>query len=468
MTILDRPSGRGHWALATLGGVIALLGAVLLAGGVWLAALGGSWYYAPAGAAMLISGVLLFRGRNAGAWWFAGVGVVSLLWTWWESGSDYWRWVPRLSLIVGLALVLSLLLPKLHRPVSRTVSRSLAGALAVVFVVAFVLAFMPHGVTEADSALAHAAGLVGGMVNRSASASVAASGVQPANAPADGDWAAYGRSQAGQRYSPLQQINRDNVAQLQQAWLFHTGDLPSKRWGAETTPLKVGDSLYLCTARNQVIALDAASGKQRWRNDPKVKDEAIPYTAACRGVSYYELPAATDTAAATATPSAALCRTRVIEGTLDGRLIALDARSGTPCPDFGNNGQVDITVGMGETPPGYVSINSPPAIVRGVVVTGHQVLDGQKRYEPSGVIEGFDAVTGKLRWAWDMTHPEWNGAPPPAQSWTRGTPNMWTTAAADEQLGYVYLPMGNSTADYWSSSRTPQENRYATCWWRWM
>ncbi|RXU29360.1 hypothetical protein B0A91_00070, partial [Pseudomonas syringae] len=106
---------------------------------------------------------------------------------------------------------------------------------------------MPHGVTEADGALAHAAGMLGGLVNRDTSAPVAASGVQPANAPADGDWAAYGRSQAGQRYSPLQQINRDNVAQLQQACLFHTGDLPNKRWGAETTPLKVGDSLYLCT-----------------------------------------------------------------------------------------------------------------------------------------------------------------------------------------------------------------------------
>ncbi|MBB4771200.1 membrane-bound PQQ-dependent dehydrogenase, glucose/quinate/shikimate family [Xanthomonas sp. LMG 8993] len=463
MTTLHRPSRRGHWALATLGGVIGVLGAVLLAGGVWLAALGGSWYYAPVGVALLIAGVLLFRGRNAGAWWFAAVVAATLPWTWWESGSDYWRWVPRLGLIVGLAFVLALLLPKLERPVSRAMSRSVAGVLAAVFVVAFALAFVPFGVTEADGALAHAAGMAAGLVKRSASAAPAAADGQPGNAPADDDWAAYGRSQAGQRYSPLQQINRDNVAQLKQAWVFHTGDLPSKRWGAETTPLKVGDSLYLCTARNQVIALDAASGKERWRYDPKVKDEAIPYTAACRGVSYYQVPvAANDAAAAVAAEGAPLCRTRIIEGTLDGRLIALDARSGKPCTDFGNNGQVDITVGMGQTPPGYVSINSPPAIVRGVVVTGHQVLDGQKRYEPSGVIEGFDAVTGQLRWAWDMTHPDWNGAPPPGQTWTRGTPNMWTTAAADEQLGYVYLPMGNSTADYWSSSRTPQENRYAT------
>src|SRR3546814_6681121 len=95
---------------------------------------------------------------------------------------------------------------------------------------------------------------------------------------------------------------------------------------------------------------------------------------------------------------------------------------------FGTNCQVDTTICMGEVSPGYVSINSPPTIVRGVVVTGHQVLDGQDRWAPSGVISGFDAVTGKLRWAWDMMHPDWSGYPPPGQTWARGTPNMWTIA----------------------------------------
>jgi quinoprotein glucose dehydrogenase len=117
---------------------------------------------------------------------------------------------------------------------------------------------------------------------------------------------------------------------------------------------------------------------------------------------------------------------------------------------------------MGNTPPGYVSINSPPTIVRGVVITGHQVLDGQDRWAPSGVIRGFDAVTGKLRWAWDMMNPDWTGYPPPGKSWERGTPNMWTIASGDEQLGLVYLPMGNSAADYYSSMRRPAENMYAT------
>ncbi|KAG1542872.1 hypothetical protein G6F50_014053 [Rhizopus delemar] len=117
---------------------------------------------------------------------------------------------------------------------------------------------------------------------------------------------------------------------------------------------------------------------------------------------------------------------------------------------------------MGEVPPGYVSITSPPAIVRGVIVTGHQVLDGQRRDAPSGVIQAYDAITGKLRWAWDMDQPERSGLPPREQTYTRGTPNMWTTATGDEALGLVYLPLGNSAGDYWSGSRTENQNRYAT------
>jgi quinoprotein glucose dehydrogenase len=97
-----------------------------------------------------------------------------------------------------------------------------------------------------------------------------------------------------------------------------------------------------------------------------------------------------------------------------------------------------------------------------VIVTGHQVLDGQRRDAPSGVIQAYDAITGKLRWAWDMDQPERSGLPPHEQTYTRGTPNMWTTATGDEALGLVYLPLGNSAGDYWSGSRTENQNRYAT------
>ncbi len=460
-----------HALVTVLSLVLMLLGVVLGGLGAWLASLGGSWYYVLAGVGLLVAGVLLWGNRRAGALWFGAVFVGTLLWTGWESGSDYWRWVPRLGLIVGIGLVLSLLLPTLDRPFSRRLSRSIAGVLALVFVAAFALAFVPHGVTAASGSFPEA-------MTSTGLAPTADAPLQPADKPGDDDWAAYGRNNAATRFSPLQQITPDNVATLEQAWLFRTGDLPQKRWGAETTPLKVGDTLYLCTARNQLVALNAADGTERWRFDPKIKDKSIPYTAACRGVSYYEVPATAQQAAdadvaadlasglsqvpvLTQLPRSA-CSARIIEGTLDGRLIAVDAATGKPCAGFGNNGQVDITLGMGDSPAGYVSITSPPAIVQGVIVTGHQVLDGQRRDAPSGVIQAYDAITGKLRWAWDMDQPELTGLPAQGKTYTRGTPNMWTTATGDDQLGLVYLPMGNSAGDYWSGSRTENQNKYAT------
>lgn len=460
-----------HALVTVLSLVLIVLGLVLSGLGAWLASLGGSWYYVLAGVGLLVAGVLLWGNRRAGALWFGAVFVGTLLWTWWESGSDYWRWVPRLGLIVGIGLVLSLLLPTLDRPFSRRLSRSIAGVLALVFVAAFALAFVPHGVTAASGSFPEA-------MTSTGLAPTADAPLQPADKPGDDDWAAYGRNNAATRFSPLQQITPDNVAKLEQAWLFRTGDLPQKRWGAETTPLKVGDTLYLCTARNQLVALNAADGTERWRFDPKIKDKSIPYTAACRGVSYYEVPATAQQAAdadvaadlasgqsqvpvLTQLPRSA-CSARIIEGTLDGRLIAVDAATGKPCAGFGNNGQVDITLGMGDSPAGYVSITSPPAIVQGVIVTGHQVLDGQRRDAPSGVIQAYDAITGKLRWAWDMDQPELTGLPAQGKTYTRGTPNMWTTATGDDQLGLVYLPMGNSAGDYWSGSRTENQNKYAT------
>jgi quinoprotein glucose dehydrogenase len=494
-TIIHDDGRRGRdWPLLVLGTITLLLGLVLAVGGAYLASLGGSWYYVLAGIGLVVAGVQLARRRASGAWWFALVFVGTLLWSIWESGLSYWRWIPRFGLVVVLGFFVALLAPRLAGWRSHALSRASAAVLALVFVVAFALAFVPHGVIEAGKPAPTA----------KAASSAAPAAAQPANAPADADWPAYGRNNAAERYSPLAQIDRTNVAKLERAWTYRTGDQPEKRWGAETTPLKVGDTLYLCSARNVMIALDAATGKERWRFDPKVPDKAIPYTAACRGVSYYDatkataaLPAAgaeadaqadatptatahttaaapaaaaavqASTATDTSPPGTALsanapCATRIIGGTLDARLVALDARTGKPCADFGTNGQIDITIGMGEVSPGMVSINSAPTIVRGVVVTGHQVLDGQRRWAPSGVIQGYDAITGQLRWAWDLMRPDRNGAPPPGETYTRGTPNMWTTASGDEQLGLVYLPMGNAAADYWSGLRRPLENEFST------
>jgi len=281
----------------------------------------------------------------------------------------------------------------------------------------------------------------------------------PAPQPEVGtDWPFYGGGPGATRYSPLDQITRENVAQLERAFVYHTEDLPEGtaegKYSPEVTPLKVGDDLLMCSAMNILISVDAATGEENWRYDPGVPNDAIPYGASCRGVSLYTNPDAAE-----GDP----CATRVIEGTLDAKLVAVDAETGAPCEDFGENGTVDLWQDIGERVPGWYAVTAPPTVVRGVVVTGAQVKDGQAEEAPSGVIRGFDAVTGELAWAWDLGAPEANrNGPPEGEVYTRGTPNMWTAGVADEELGYVYLPMGNSSVDYYGSNRSEAENEYAT------
>lgn len=271
------------------------------------------------------------------------------------------------------------------------------------------------------------------------------------------DWPFWGGSEQATRYSPLNQITPENAGKLEKVWTYRTGDMPTAatkdKYSPEGTPLKIGDTLFICSAMNIMTAVDAATGQERWRYDPQVPAEAIPYGASCRGVSYYEVP--------NAAPDQA-CAARVIEGTIDARLIAVDAKTGKPCQDFGQGGTVDLWTGIGEKVPGWYAVTAPPAIVRGIVVTGAQVKDGQAEDAPSGVVRGFDAVTGQLAWAWDLANPEQTGLPPEGQTYTRGTPNMWTTATGDEQSGLVFLPLGNSSVDYWSGNRSEAENEWST------
>jgi len=422
--------------------LLLLIGLALTSGGAWLAVLGGSLYYVLAGLGLDVSGILIMRRRLAGLWLYLLVYLATLAWSLWEVGLNGWALVPRLvgpTVLVVLVVAASPKVMRLARP--GAVGAGLALACLVVAVIVGV------GIAELPRSNAQ----------EQAPPPAGAPMPDPALLQAGKDWPAYGGSYSARRYSPLAQINRDNVAKLEKVWDFHTGDLPMEEtkntYGAETTPLKVGGTLYLCTPKNIMIALDPQSGQQRWRYDPKVSDEYIPYTAACRGVAYFAVP--------DAKPDQT-CATRIIEGTLDARLIAVDAKTGTPCANFGKDGQVDTTVGIGEHSPGMFSITSAPTIVRGIVVTGHQVLDGQRRDAPSGVILGYDAVTGALRWSWDMVKPDRTGLPPANETFTRGTPNMWTTASGDESLGLVYLPLGVSAVDYWSGSRSEPEKQFAT------
>jgi quinoprotein glucose dehydrogenase len=421
-----------------LAALLLILAAWFLIGGIQLIAAGGSWYYVLAGIALLVSGIQLWRLKTAGALWFGGLYLATVLWTAWESGLDYWGWVPRLSLLTVLGLFLSLLLPGLDKRTPRRVALGFTGLSVAVFALAFVLAFLPHGVVlpEGDAP----------------SAPVVSQAFTTTDA-AKGDWVAYGRDKSATRFTPLNQITPENVGQLKRAWVTRTGDLPpadkTDKWAAETTPLKVGNAIFMCTATNSMIRLDPGTGKEVWRYVSDVRYEDVGYTASCRGVSYYT---------SSVIPEGQACHNRVIEGTLNMKLIAVDAETGKPCSGFGENGRVDLMIGMGKSVHGMVAMTSPPPIVNGVIVTNQMVTDGQRRWAPSGVIRGFDAETGAFKWAWDVKRPNDHGLPPPGETFSKGTPNSWGPMTGDDKLGMVYVPTGNAAVDYFTGMRSKEDD----------
>ena len=358
--------------------------------------------------------------------------VLTVIWALFESGFDGWALVPRIFAPLILLITVIVDLPRFDREEGLRHRGWLIVAVGL-FSVCLGVAVTLHGRSSVNSPVPEA--------------QVSLAYETPAYRPVSADWSAYGNGESAQRYSDLNQITPENVKNITQAWVYRTGDLPEK-FGVEMTPLKVGDTLYGCTAMNKLFALDPATGKMRWVYDPMVGEKFIPYTTACRSLVFYHVPSA-----APNTP----CAERIFEGTLDARLISVDAHTGQLCKAFGQNGQVTIAEGMGKVIPSMVAITSPPVIVQGVLVTGHEVLDGQYRWAPSGVILGYDAVTGAKRFAWDVLRPDTAVEPPVGETYTPGTRNMWTSPTGDEQLGLVYLPMGNSGADYFSSLRRPLE-----------
>ena len=343
-----KPTGRAEWSVGILGGVIALIGIILALGGAELIAAGGSWYYLFAGLALIVAGLAIAQRKLLGAWIYAGAFVVTALWAFWEVGLNGWALVPRLVGPLVLLLLVILSLPVLDA--NRGRRRRLFG------LGGFALIVIMLGVAVAQ---ANRPDAPGAMPEPFAQAMADASLMH-----VGADWPAYGGTYNAQRYSPLDQINRENVRRLERAWTFRTGDMPEERWGAETTPLKIGDTLYLCTGRSKLIAIDAATGAERWRHDPKVADASIPYTAACRGVAYYAAPN---------TDPAGACATRIIAGTLDARLIAVDARTGDAVFGFWR-----------ERRRRYHNRHGPNRTGHGVDHLGADHRQGRGHYRPSG------------------------------------------------------------------------------------
>ncbi len=265
---------------------------------------------------------------------------------------------------------------------------------------------------------------------------------------ADGEWLHYGNDLGGSRYSPLDQITPANVSGLKQAWVYRTNPGETLKTHLQVTPLMVGDALYVCTATNQVIALDAETGAQRWRWEPPAPNDR---RRTCRGVTYYKVP-----------NGVGACAERIFSTTARAQLVALDARTGKPCEGFGTAGLVDLKTGMGEVKPNYYYVTSAPVIIRGRVVMGGWVADNQHVNEPPGVIRAYDAMTGAFSWAFDPGRPEYHGEPLPGETYTLGTPNSWAPMSADETLGLVYAPMGNATPDYFGAHRTPESEKFTS------
>lgn len=277
----------------------------------------------------------------------------------------------------------------------------------------------------------------------------------------EGDWTDFAGTSAGTRYAPLAQITPANVHTLQLAWRYKL-DAPKENVvhpyvAFEGTPLKIADTLYFCTPNNAVVALDADTGKPRWKFEPEPRKWGG--FRACRGVAYYETPVAKAAAAST---NAADCHERIVTGTTDAHLFAVDAKTGRLCAGFGEQGSVDLLTGMGDVKPGVYGITSAPTIVRGVIVLGGMVIDNGQVDNPSGVIRAFDAVTGKLAWAWDLGRPDVHTAPGSGEQYTRDTPNGWAPFSADESLGLVYVPTGNSNPDYYGAQRTAEAEKYSS------
>jgi quinoprotein glucose dehydrogenase len=255
-------------------------------------------------------------------------------------------------------------------------------------------------------------------------------------------WEYWGGDQGGTRFSKLDQITPANVGNLVRAFEFHTGDLVRRppavmaRTKFEATPLFVEDSLIFCTAFNEVIALDPGSGAQKWRHDPQVSESQRPANRyVCRGVAYW----VDDQAAADAA-----CRSRIFMGTNDVRLIALDARTGVPCADFGSNGEIKIDIGKALVWPGEIQITSAPVVARGVVVVGSSIGDNVRVDAPLGTVRAFDARTGKPRWTWDpLVH----------DGISAGHSNVWAPMSADEARGLVFLPTTSPSPDFWGGKR---------------
>ncbi|WP_447928188.1 glucose/quinate/shikimate family membrane-bound PQQ-dependent dehydrogenase [Vreelandella sp. EE27] len=490
----DKRRARSPWPGLLLGVVLGIAGMALAIGGVKLLSLGGSAYYLIAGISVLATGLLLALRKGAALWLFAATLLATLVWALWEVGLDWWQLVPRVAIPCLIAIIM--LLPWWRKPLDSR-GGSLALTLGVVASIGVAIAsqFTSPGVVEGNLA-----------ENRSNG------DINPAQVAGD-DWPAYGGTNAGTHYSSLDQITLDNIGELEEVWRIQTGDEPGPNAPPEitnqNTPLKVNDALYICTSHSRAVALSPETGETLWQFDPEISTMGAENFSGwahmtCRGLAYYDAAnyaggesdeSATETSAEAAGSSElyadasafavdvalleelagstgsepslllsqtdVMCPRRLYLPTADARLIALNADTGERCAGFGDNGEVDLTRNIGGFDPGGYYSTSPATVTENLVILGGHVTDNSSTDEPSGVIRAFDVRTGELVWNWDSGNPEETQPIAEDETYTRNSPNVWPPISVDEELGLVYLPMGNATPDQFGANRTENDETYS-------
>src|SRR5258707_2059884 len=278
-------------------------------------------------------------------------------------------------------------------------------------------------------------------------------------------WPTYGGDPGGSRYSSLAQITAKNVSDLKVAWTFRTGELGQgvkdwKRSAFEATPILYNGTLYLTTSSTDVVAVNAVSGELRWRHDSQSRKDLHYSDGVSRGVSLW-----VDERSGADAP----CRARIFAPTLDGRLLALDAATGRPCADFGEQGAVNLLKDIrSQFEPGdewrdYL-VTSPPAVLDDKVIVGSSIGDNRGVLEELGTVRAFDARSGRLLWSWDPiprdpsnpVYKEWDSA-------TVGNAraaNAWGPLSVDTERHLVFVPTGSASPDFFGGVR-PGSNRWA-------
>ena len=277
----------------------------------------------------------------------------------------------------------------------------------------------------------------------------------------DIDWPVYGNDQGGSRYSVANQVNRNNLERLAPVWTFRTGETgegfrSGYKHSFQATPILVGNTLYFSTAFNRVFAIDAEDGQERWRFDAELDPDKGFSEVSNRGVAYW-----LDRTAQQDEP----CRERILVGTLDARLIALDAATGERCAGFAENGEADLKAALREEDRGRAyPVTSPPVIIDDLVVLGSGMIDGWNTGRGLGTVWAYNARNGELLWIWHAIprDPDADNAADwsPEQAAKTGTANVWSPLSVDPQRGLIFAASGSASPDYYGGERLGN-NRHA-------